>query len=547
VPRIVRASAGALSVVAAAAVVPLAYQVFRMGYYASVLPNTAIAKEAFAANLKQGFCYFRNFFGTYRMEWPLVAAGAFAVDRAVHELSGRRWSAAATTVAPVIAGALHVTYLVEIGGDYMHGRLLVPAVFGALLPVMAVPLPNPRPRVVWVALLGAVGIAAVWSPLCALRFRVGVENMCNIGDERGWYARKALEPHPVRIEDYRLHPFSSDAQKLEKLIAHDCTGEEEPPPGVVGCRRVYLESEDTTIAPRPTSAPLGPDADGRVTAVAAAGAIGIVGYLLPDAVHLVDHHGLSDPIVGHFELLTRGRPGHEKKVSAAWMLARFAAPSPDDDSGVVAARHALSCGALASMMRATNGPLSLRGFFDNVARAWELSKLRIPRDPYEAETRFCGTPRGRELTTGGEGGTPFRWLCPAGHPLSGLRGTFAANGKGLATVQPQCGAADAEGSTEAIIGPVFGEAADQSFEVACAPDATMIGFHGTADHMVRSVGVSCADNSAENGRRGVDRTAAGGVASGRAFEVSCPGDGPVVGIVGRSGALVDSLGVVCAP
>jgi arabinofuranosyltransferase len=537
---IARASGAALLVCVAAAAVPLGYEIFRMGYYASVLPNTAIAKEAFASNLKQGLCYFDNFFGTYRMGWPLFAAGAFALARTGQELLARRWSAAATTLAPVAAAALHVGYLVEIGGDYMHGRLVVPAVFGALLPVMAVPVPPSRPRFLQLPLLGAAAVAAVWLPMCALRFRVGVENVCNIGDERGWYTRKALEPNPVRIDDYRLHPFSVDAYKLERRVQDECKGEAAPPPGVVGCHRVYVESEDAQISPVPSSQPLAARVDGDVTAVVTAGAIGIVGYVLPDTVHVVDHHGLSDPIVGHFELLTRGRPGHEKKASAAWMLARFGAPSPDDDSGVVAARHALDCGILASMVRSTSGPLSVRGFFDNIAKAWDLSKLRIPHDPYEAEERFCGTPRGREFTTGGGGGTGFRWLCPAGRTLSGLRGTYAAKGKALATVQALCGAADAEEGAEALAGPRFGEAADQSFEVSCPPDAKASGFYGATDDMVHTVGVSCID------ARGVERTAAGGVDGGRSFQVSCPGRGAVVGIVGRAGSLIDSLGVVCA-
>jgi arabinofuranosyltransferase len=526
-------------VLVAAALPPVAYEVFRIGYYAAVLPNTALAKEAFASNFKQGTCYFDNFFGTYRMAWPLAAAGVFAVARLVDDVCLRRWRAVATTVAPVGAGAAHVGYLVAIGGDYMHGRLLVPPVFAMLLPAMAVPLPWPRARVVRAALAVAGAVGLVWSLVCATRFRIGTENVCNIGDERGWYARKAGEANPVRIEDYRGHPFFADGQKLERQIRGDCAGEP-PPAGVVGCHRVYVESEDAQIATLPSSSPTGAGVDPRVTAVVTAGAIGIVGYELPDSVHVVDRHGLSDPIVSRFELVTRGRPGHEKKASAAWMLARFAAPSPDDDSGVVAARHALTCGLLGSLVRSASAPLSWRGFLENATNAWAYSKLRIPRDPYEAESRFCGTPRGREFRTGGGGGTAFRWICPANHPLSGLRGWFARDGKAIAQIQPLCGpSSDAEGA-EPLAGPRFGEGADESFEVSCTAGLRVVGFHGASDEMVHSVGVSCLDTQT------VERTSAGGVDGGRAFRVECPRRGAAVGIVGRAGALVDSLGVACA-
>jgi hypothetical protein len=176
-----------------------------------------------------------------------------------------------------------------------------------------------------------------------------------------------------------------------------------------------------------------------------------------------------------------------------------------------------------------------------MAHAWEYSKLRIPRDPYEAETKFCGTPRGREFTTGGGGGTAFRWLCPAGHPLSGLRGQFAKDGKALSRVEPLCGLSGDMESGEAIVGPHFGDAADQSFEVSCPSDAAVVGFFGMSDDLTRSVGLTCA------GPLGVEQTSTGGVPGGRAYQVGCPHRGAVFGLAGRSGALIDSLGIVCAP
>ncbi|HEV3496457.1 MAG TPA: hypothetical protein VHA34_08920 [Actinomycetes bacterium] len=57
-----RRLAGLLAVALA---VPVAYQVLRMGFYASVVPNTALAKEASEAWWSQGLRYLSDLLGTY--------------------------------------------------------------------------------------------------------------------------------------------------------------------------------------------------------------------------------------------------------------------------------------------------------------------------------------------------------------------------------------------------------------------------------------------------------------------------------------------------
>src|ERR1700685_3636675 len=86
---------------------PLAYELFRMGYYATVTPNTAIAKEAFRANWEQGVAYFRNFFGTYAMAGPAAGAALFLDKRlrALHTSHDRIGTVAA--MSPIVAGLLH--------------------------------------------------------------------------------------------------------------------------------------------------------------------------------------------------------------------------------------------------------------------------------------------------------------------------------------------------------------------------------------------------------------------------------------------------------
>jgi arabinofuranosyltransferase len=546
-----RRVAGVASIGAWAGALPLAYQIFRMGYYASTMPNTGLAKEAFSANWHQGRVYFDNFFRTYALVLPLTAAAIVWIGRLRDHAAAHRVRALDLSSALPVAAAMHAAYVVRLGGDYMHGRLFVPVVFAALLPIMVIPVPAGSRPLARVQAGAPIATVAVWTIVCASALRVGVENVANIGDERGWYAREAHVANPVDLESYRAHFFYNDARKhLDRTLA-GCPG-----PVTAGgssgdraCRRVYLDEDDPQIAPAPHVSVLADDVDPRVRAAMSEGAIGIAGYLFPADVHLIDRHGLAEPIVARFELGERGRPGHEKRISAAWLLARFAEPTADDDASVVAARHALHCGALASLEQAITGPLTLRAFLANVAHAWSFARLRIPHDPFDAESTFCRTPPMSGESTGGTGGTAFRWRCPAGSSISGLRGTFKAEDGAISRVQPLCvgdaardetreNPADAVGATFA--GPTFGEKANTAFEAACPREAHLVGLYGTADNLVRSVGLVCSRNGAST------RTSYNGVARGPSFALTCPGNSTTVGLSGRAGSLIDSLGVQCA-
>lgn len=532
-----------------ACAVPAAFEIFRMGYYGSTVPNTAIAKEAFLSRYSQGRCYFDNFFGTYALGWPLFGAGVFWAAR-VQDYGGRaeRSSLLLTAVlAPPIAALVHVGYIVRIGGDYMHARMFIPPIFASMMPIAMVPAGLPPPlassKYGKALVFAAAAVVVAWLPVCIGWLRVGVDNVCGIGDERGWYAREAKVDHPVVLASYEKHSFYQDATKLERLVEKEC------PHTFLGsprhrsdCRVLQLDDkEQKELGPTAVSVPLAGDVDPRIGAVFSGGAIGIFGYLLPPSVHVLDRHGLADPLVAHAELADRGRPGHEKTLPAAWAVARFTAPAPVEDAAVAAARRALACGALADLQRAGQGPMTAGAFFENVKHAWSNAALRIPRDPFAAEARFCGGDLPPDVSAGGKGGKPFRWRCPAGYTASSLVGMFADKEKAVSGVQAKC-RGPLQGAAP-VTGAKLGEGTDGPFEAACPAGDTAIGIHGHADHLVRSFGVVCS--SAE----GVAYSAEGGVEigadSGAAFELSCPEGEVLVGITGRSGALVDRVGILC--
>ncbi len=301
------------------------------------------------------------------------------------------------------------------------------------------------------------------------------------------------------------------------------------------------------------------EVDPRVVAVASAGAIGISGYLLPDSVHIVDIHGLADPIASRLIIEKRSRPGHDKRLPVEWTLARFAETLPTEDAAITAARRALGCAPLRDLVQAVTGPLSFRAFVDNVARAYAFTKLRLPQDPFEAQERFCADPPPFRRTIAVAGGTAFRWECPTGIAVSGIRGDFVERDEGpgrdkgkekdrvLASVRAECGEADGangegEGEGAKLVGPVFGgKTTDTAFEVSCPSGSSATGIFGRRDTIVRALGLFCSSPDA------VLTTNSAGQAGGAPFDLRCPAGTRVAGIEGRAGDLVDAVGIVCLP
>jgi hypothetical protein len=285
------------------------------------------------------------------------------------------------------------------------------------------------------------------------------------------------------------------------------------------------------------------------------GAIGIAGYLSPSTVHVVDRHGLADPLAARLRLERRGRPGHEKRLPNAWIVARFAQPQSPEDASVVAARRALACGALRSLEHAIRDPLSLGLFVDNIVAAPTLHRLRIPSDPFEAESLFCKVQMPFDLQAGGDGGSRFHWHCPEGTVLSGARGSTNDEEKSIAHFQPICRIAhetnNLETTNEDVHGPAIGEVnPNRPFEVQCLPGERVVGWFGSVTRFVHSIGFVCSSSSSDDisvRPATSHRTAAAGHQTGHPIDLRCPDGAVAIGIAGRAGSLIDAIGIVCPP
>ena len=143
---------------ATAAAPVLVYQVFRMGYFACLVPNTALAKEAGLANWPAGWAYLRDFTEPYQLGIP-VALVLLGSSTALVTLWRRGRSTDALLVAAALASALlQGLYVVRIGGDFMHARMLLPCLFALALPVASVAGPPPGWALLLVPWAAAAGL-----------------------------------------------------------------------------------------------------------------------------------------------------------------------------------------------------------------------------------------------------------------------------------------------------------------------------------------------------------------------------------------------------
>ncbi len=361
----------------AAGVLPVSYQVFRMGFYGLLVPNTAIAKESSRPLWGRGTDYLVDLVGPHLLWIPGLLLVAMLVTL-LPALTWRalEWSLVATVL---VAATAHALYVVRVGGDFMHARLLMPSLFLLLCPLAAVPLTRAR---VWVgaALLTATG---VWAVASAAVLRTGYEGSISadgvIADERGFYAALAGVSHPVTIEDHGGAGVADYVDRVNRLAAD---GEDQ------------IVLQVTPVRPGTDLDVLAPSAGGVVFSV---GNAGFYGYASDLGVFVLDGLGLTDTVNSHIEPGPPGRPGHEKVYPAWYLLARHGSPEiaerqfeglPAPDL-VAASRAALSCGDLAELLEATTAPMTWERFWDNLIGASDRTSLRIPTDPFEAEREFC--------------------------------------------------------------------------------------------------------------------------------------------------------------
>nr|WP_229479646.1 flagellar motor control protein ZomB [Mycolicibacterium mageritense] len=402
-------------IIVAGGLLPVAYQIFRMGYYALLVPGTAVAKDASGSKWSQGFIYLANFNKPYLLWVPallLIALGVVLLATRTRPWWVRRqiprgygWlartvqSPPAVVIFMLVSGLLQAVYWVRQGGDFMHGRVLLTPLFCLLLPVAVIPVVLPdgtkftretgyllaaATSVLWAAIVG-------WSIWAANSPGMGADatrvTYSGIVDERRFYAQATGHAHPLTAADYLDYP------RMRAVL----TAIENTPDGALLLPSGNYDQWDVVPA-----MPLPPDATPEARAAYEPPHtvfftnMGMLGMNVGLDVRVIDQIGLANPLAAHTQRLTDGRIGHDKNLFPDWAVAEgpfikthpYVPPYLDED-WIAEAEVALQCPATDAVLNSVRGELTPRRFISNLFHAYEFTKYRIDRVPMY-ELNRCG-------------------------------------------------------------------------------------------------------------------------------------------------------------
>ena len=399
-----------LLVVLAGGLLPVGYQIFRMGYYGLLVPQTALAKDASGSKWGQGFTYLQNFTRPYALWFPvlLLIVAAVLLIRTTGgrtALGSRLQTPRAVVMLMLVSGVLQALYWIRQGGDFMHGRVLLAPLFCLLAPVSVIPVPAPDRTwfsrtsglpagavvaALWVALAGWALWAANSPGMGSDATRV---TYSGIVDERRFYSQATGHAHPLTAADYLDYP-----RMRAVLVAINNT-----PDGALLLPSGNYDVWDVVPALPPPPPPPGVSMDSWRRQVAPHTVfftnLGMVGMNVGLDTRVIDQIGLANPIAAHTARLEDARIGHDKNLFPDWAVAEGPwlkkhpyVPPYLDEGWIKEAQAALDCPATAEKLKSIRDPMTLPRFIGNLHRALEFTRYRIDRVP-EYDLSRCGLDR----------------------------------------------------------------------------------------------------------------------------------------------------------
>ncbi|MFP7366678.1 flagellar motor control protein ZomB [Corynebacterium callunae] len=393
----------ALGILAVALPIPAAYQIFRMGYYGLMVPHTAVAKSASDAVWGTGWAYVEDFTGPYNL-WLglalLIGAAAFSVWRLDAQLQapqgrvGLRTPGMSITVI-VICALVHFLYVIRVGGDFMHGRMLLLPLFAILLPVAAIPI-NVINRG-WQDFVALALVFATWAWSCVIfvQGHPGENTSADVVDEREfWIGFTNREPGdaPLYAEDFLGAASLNDyVEVMRDQTLVQPTGQQ------LSILTMDEPAEFSWITtPRVEGAEAGDLANLPPTIFHVN--LGMTSMNAPLNVRITDLIGLATPLAARQPRIEGGRIGHDKLMALEWQVAESATPlaySPGwlDTEMIYQARQALRNPELVELFQTYREPMSQDRFVKNIKFALTTGRtLEISDDPADLLKDFQATP-----------------------------------------------------------------------------------------------------------------------------------------------------------
>jgi arabinofuranosyltransferase len=367
------------------------YELFRIAYFGLLVANTAIVKSAFSPWISQGVRYLNDFQSNYWLWLPVTILLILFARQNIGRWRHGRQNEALAFLAPVVGGVLSIGYVTFIGGDFMHGRMLLPGFFS----IMAACWISP-PRALRQCLAPATVLIWCAVALCALRWSDGTPANLVIKDERVVEYSLTLSANPVSMGQLSHSVWYRYGEALHRLALRVPRGSTVLV--VAGNPSLWYPKVSTphVFVLRPSF--------GHYRVIAASRPIGQVGYASGPSVYIFDELSLANPISSHFTASHYVRPGHDKIAPLSWELARFGSTRdvaainrgangftyyPITVRQVRAAQRAIHCGELGSYLSTITRPLSLGTMASNFLRAFGWTTMSFSSNPTIAQHQLC--------------------------------------------------------------------------------------------------------------------------------------------------------------
>ncbi|GAB3076724.1 hypothetical protein [Corynebacterium aquatimens] len=366
-----------ISLIAAAALpVPAGYELFRMGYYGLLTPHTAVAKSASDSAWGVGAAYVWDTVGTYWLWLPLLLVVGLGV------WFGQRLESRELLVVGVVVacGLLHLLYVVRVGGDFMHGRMVLLPLFALLMPVAALPLR---------ALSGlALGVVVVWASIVVYRghalgfdpFDLEPTDLTIVDEREFWTAIMLREPGdpPHNADDFLgvdlMRNWNATVPQAveDNVAAFSLVRISENPKEYVWDPFPRVEAETDLLNIPPTIYMTN---------------LGMTGMNVGLDARVLETIGLATPLAARQPRIDEGRIGHDKFLPRYWQYADTAVdpdrlPDGVDKQKLLQARAALRTPEINELLATSREPMSVKRFAKNVKFALTTGRtLELEKDP----------------------------------------------------------------------------------------------------------------------------------------------------------------------
>lgn len=390
---------------------PLGYEIFRMGYYGLIVPQTAVAKSAKLSDWASGWMYLRDFNdpygmiiaallvlavgytvfvhgGFFRGPWGIGEQSDAALTQKFAAMRSELRTARVMVVVLLVCAFLHVLYVTRVGGDFMHGRMLLLPLFVLLLPVIVIPIrATSEGKLHELASFGIFCGAVTWSFLVVAGGhsyeRPGsgdAQKEIGIVDERAyWTQSMGREPNnaPKTAEDFLEVPVMRTFK--ERLAQAQASNDALMLDFVIDDKQ---ELYDWQPIPRDNSAKE-KDIPLTITRIN----LGMTSMNAPLDVRVVDSVGLSNPLGARQPRIEGSRVGHNKHLPLSWQAADSAAnlnnlPVWVDSPEARSVRKVLYTEEVSEFIATYREPMSVSRFFKNIAFALGQGRsLELNPDP----------------------------------------------------------------------------------------------------------------------------------------------------------------------